>query len=411
MAEKIGGFFADLKLLVDNSSFGKGIKALSKVGATLKEIGGATKKAFAIGAGISAFAGMMSFLENKNYNVATSLGISVTEMKNFKYAADLAGVSGDSFVDTMQSIVDSSREFQTKGIVNDTQLTGLQKLGGVSLQNLVMGEEDVTEKIKAIYSAAKNNINGLSNPQIKQALQDALGKPGLDLYNNLKDSNVEMDQLVDSAKDFVLTTNQSNKEARDLSRKMAGIKIIAEEFGERFSGGFASGIMPGLDFNNIGKGTLQQAGAETEQFGKDLGGMIKQAIPLVIPMLKAGMKAFTLMNRWLTGLIGTKSEKEALMKEDAENAKVEMQTKILPKMNKEKEVQYNQSSDQWHQALSNVMSDISSGRFKNDISARNADIKVLMSIKDQTDNGLKITSEIDKSNYLNAMKRKDSGVF
>lgn len=395
--ENIGGFFASLKLIVDSPSFKNGLSQLKKAGEAMKKLGDLAKSAFKFGGMVTGFAGAMSFLENQNYNTANSLGVSVSQMKAFKYAAELAGLSGDDFVKSMDD-VQRATEGLTGGKINTGQLAGLQLLGGADLTNKVMAEGDVTEKIKAIFSAAAKS--GLPDNLVRDRIADVLGDPGRMLYINLKKSKKSLEEILTDAKKLQMTTDADSEASEKLNKKIRMIKIMSEEAGEVFTAGFAQGLVPNLDLSNMSPETQKEFTANIKTLGESMGtlvGQLAKQIPELMGMAVDVFKALKEMvdSPIIKALFGSKekgdnSSKLILNKE--EKKQVAVGGAIIDS----RRAQYREIAGDWtiggggkrkdvsyvKQAVADIFADINSGRLSGSDKSISSDQRKMLAGQD-----------------------------
>jgi len=191
-------------------------------------------------------------------------------MKKFKYASDLAGLSGDDFINSLQGIKQAQMDYLSQGKLNENQAMGLSLLGINNLSDVFKGQS-VTDIARKVFKTALSKSNSSEQELLTTAgrVQMVLGDAGKDMFLYLKQSNMQFDQLLNKAKKYILVGNDSTKQSKKINEDFRGMKIVAEELGYVFTGGFAKGLLPKFDMN-----ALTSENQETRQKAiSDLVGM------------------------------------------------------------------------------------------------------------------------------------------
>ena len=383
--EKVAGFFASLKLLTDSTSFKRGLKAIKNVEKGLKSLSQVAKKAFAVGGGITAFTGLISILENKNYNTALSLGMTVKELKKFKYAAELANISGSSFIESLKGIRQSTLNL-TKGELNLQQAIGLEGLG-VGAGRLF--EKDLGETIKIVFNAASKSKK--DDLEIIKNIQMVLGEPGEMLYLNLKKSKKTLSELLTYAEKLQFSTNAESEDLKELHRNMRIMKIVMMELQPVFGAGFARGILPNVDWSGIADDPKKKAemASRVGNFGEKIGklvGMLVEKLPDILNLtLKVLGKADDFFKK--EGILEQRIGEVKVIPTRLMLKKVALPSLLGGGVNTQEKV---------NRILSQLSSDIKTGTYKSWSGKEARDIKnIIIKIKNEVPN-IKISTEYEK---------------
>lgn len=225
----IGGFFVNLGMNIDKSSFNAAENALkgfeNTAGKITRALGVTTGSMFAM----AKAAGAMETAEQK---AARAIGVSASKLTEWKTAAGIAGTSGAAFIGTMTQLEAKMQKMKLGQV--DQNLA--KNLGFLGLNYNDFSKMNSDQRMRAVF----NKADGMQDQQ-KAALliSETLGSGAREFYDYLKLSGKTLDQQLAEGRALNFTTEKSKKEAmlfnQEINAVAQGAKSIATFLGSNIA--------------------------------------------------------------------------------------------------------------------------------------------------------------------------------
>ena len=236
MGTHVGGFFADLNLITNESSFRKGTAKLHDVGDKIKKFSSFALKSFTLGGGGAlGFAAAIAYADTKTTLLAGALRMSSNSLVQYKMAASMAGVKSDELISSLASLEKKSQRLK----LGEIDLGMAKSLGMMGIQYQSFMSQNSGDKMKTAMSAALGmGDKGLA----RELISDVLGDAGKEMFEYLEASGISLQSLLDKSKELLFTNTQTRKNSmifnQELHTTMGGLKEIGTLFGSTFAGEF-----------------------------------------------------------------------------------------------------------------------------------------------------------------------------
>lgn len=271
MAERVGGFFASLNLMVDEASFRKGASAIKGVAS---DIGRLVKVGLSLGGLGSIFTGVLADLQAKQLVIAAGANLTVTQFQAWENALKAAGYNADSFVGSLDSLDQRMRRIMLMGENVDQGLVLAISRLGINFTEFMGMNSD--QRARAVLQAASGMQNQLNAATL---VGDILGDTGRSFFLYMKQSGRSMQDMLKVGQQMSFTTKESKREAMAFGNQLNVLKGIGFEIAGLFSTKLMAHFTPGLtDINQWVFSHKQEIIDSVSVIAEKVGGFIDKLI-------------------------------------------------------------------------------------------------------------------------------------
>lgn len=230
----IGGFFVNLGMRLDKSSFNAAEQALKG----FENTAGKITRALGVTTGSTlAMAKAAGALETAEAKAARAIGVGATKLSEWKIAAGVAGTSGAALIGTMTQLENKMQRLKLGQV--DQNLA--KNLGFLGLNYSDFSKMDSDQRMRAVF----NKADGMQD-QKKAALliQETLGGAAREYYDYLKLSGKSLDQQLAEGRALNFTTEKSKTEARLFNQEFNAVVQGAKSIGTFLGSNIAAKLTP-----------------------------------------------------------------------------------------------------------------------------------------------------------------------
>lgn len=257
------------------SSLGNVRDSLGNVG---REFAGlATKAALFTGgalAGVFALAKSTSDYGDRLAKVASSIGISVENLQELRFAAERSGISADVLDKSMQKYSKTLGEAKAG---TGALFTILNKVSPAFLKQIQMAK-DADEGFDLMVGA----ISKLKDPTKQAALASAaFGRAGIDMLNLLREGPEGIEELRKKARELGIMNSESAKRSEEFNDTLFDLKFAAMNVRNLFG----AELMPVLlKYMNMLIAWITQNRVQLGQMAKAFAAFVGETIPKIFEL-------------------------------------------------------------------------------------------------------------------------------
>lgn len=267
--ERVGGYFAELKLLTDEPAYKRGIAALKGVEHGLGQI---VKWTAGLSIAKNVFSGWMALMQRDELILSKTTNLATGEVSAWSTAVGAAGVSAGQFTGALASL-DSRLQRMKLGEVD----VGLARaLGMLGIGFGGFAKEDASARTRDVLMRASAMTD---ERKAAQLVADVLGTAGQEYFWYLKMSGENLDRQLMEARALTFTNAQTKKDAMIFGAELRKTGTALKEIGALFGSTFAREMTPVLKNINAliiaNKGLIR---TEVIKFAQDLGKAAREVV-------------------------------------------------------------------------------------------------------------------------------------
>ncbi len=285
MATNIGGYFASLKLLTDETSFKKGIGSLKQV---VSGVGGLVKMVAGLSVVRSVFGGAMALMQRDELILAQRTNLATGELSAWSMAVGAAGVSAGQFTGALASL-DSRLQRMKLGEVD----VGLAKsLGMLGIGFGGFAQADAGKRTEQVLRQA---MAMRDQRKAAQLVADVLGSAGQEYFWYLTASGASLDKQLAEGRALTFTNERTKMDALVFSAELRKTGGAMKEIGALWGSAFARQLTPMIQgINRLIASNRGLIRSEVIAFAKDAGRVIVEITGHIVKLIP---QAIDLINR------------------------------------------------------------------------------------------------------------------
>lgn len=257
----VGGFFASLKLLMDEASFKKGNDSLLSMG---KNLAGIVLKATAVVGALAAIVNQVAKVTQVNQQAAWSANMNITALENWQNALKIANVDSQSFT---SAIANMNKVFQNLKI-GEVDEGFIKSLGMLGLDFSKMQRMSQEERLDAIFKAGAAMKD---QAKAAQLIEKVLGSSGKDFFVYTQKTGIGYKQMLDDAKKRQLIGQQEATQANQINRAFNQIGVSLDEASKKILLSVGTALLPYLQ--DLAK-WLQENSGELKKLADAIGKVV-----------------------------------------------------------------------------------------------------------------------------------------
>lgn len=238
--EKLGGYWAWIRLKVNEESFKKGVAGLKNIQKEIKGFSKFAVKAFSLtSGGLLALTAATTAYEARNVMLASSLRMSSTELVKWKGAASMMGVSVGGLTSSLLDLQRKSDRIKLGEV--DVGLAKSLGFLGVGYQGFL--QQDTPEKMKTVFDRAmKMSDKGKAG----ELVRDILGNSGKEMFQYMEMTGQSLDSILAKSRALMFTTDNTRRKAMIFNQEFKATFGSFKEMGSLFFSTFGAGLTPAL---------------------------------------------------------------------------------------------------------------------------------------------------------------------
>ena len=234
MTESIGGYFASLKLVSDESSFKKGVAA---IGGVRKELGQVIKFAAGLSVVKDLFGGWMAAVQRDELILSKTTGLNVRDLSAWTAAVGAAGVSAGAFTGALAGVETRIQRMKLGEV--DTAMA--RSLGMLGIGFSGFAKADAGERTRLVM---QQSLAMKDQGKAAQLVSDVLGDAGKEYFWYLKMTGANLQQQLAEGRALTFTNQRTKMDAMIFGAELRKTGGALKEMGGLFGSTFAKSLTP-----------------------------------------------------------------------------------------------------------------------------------------------------------------------